>query len=173
MKKLLTIIIIVIIVGFAGLFIWKNTNKWDEDNTKNLNQIQKTIKKGDTVNIKMKTTTSDNEIYEEKELTFVLGVDVILPIIENNITEMKEWETKTFHANSEEAYWINHDPNKVQILDPTIFETTKMPEIWETLDLGAIKWLVTAVNETGIVLDLNDPITYQDMDITIEVIEIE
>ena len=161
MKKILPIIIVIILI-IAGLFRW-NTQKTST----------KTIQLGDKVQINMTSQIVEGEIYEQKEVIFTVGQNETLPAIDKNIVWMKKWETKTFFAESQDAYGINYNNNKVQIINTEIFSGTELPITGETLKLGVIEWLVTAVNETGIILDLNDPITYQDMDITIEVVEIE
>lgn len=161
MKRILPIIIVIILI-IAGLFRW-NTQK----------TVIKTVQPGDKVQINMTNQTTNGEIYEQKEMIFTVGQNETLPAIENNIVWMKKWESKTFFAESQDAYGINYNTNKVQIINTEIFSGTELPITGETLKLGILEGLVTQVNETGIVLDLNDPITYQDMDITIEVIEIE
>lgn len=161
MKKILPIIIVIILV-VVGLFRWR-TQKI----------ATKTIQLWDKVQISMTSQLPDGEIYEQKEIIFTVGQNETLPAIDKNIIWMKKWDTKTFFAESQDAYGINYNNNKVQIINTEIFSGTELPITGETLKLGVIEWLVTEVNETGIVLDLNDPITYQDMDITIEVIEIE
>lgn len=161
MKKILTIIILIFII-VVGLFRWKTQKT-----------AIRTIQLGDKVQISMTSQLLNNEIYEQKEIIFTVGQNETLPAIEKNIVWMKKGETKTFFAESQDAYGINYNTNKIQTINTEIFSGTELPITGETLKLGIIEWLVTAINETGIILDLNDPITYQDMDITIEVMEIE
>lgn len=129
------------------------------------------ITQGDTVSINYSVNLENGRIIAtDKTETFVVGQWQTIAILEKEIIWMKKGETKTVTATPAEAYGKNYDPNKVQKIATTIFETLSLkPEIGKTYTLGNTEGLVKDIVWSIVFFDTNAPETYNNVTITFTV----
>ena len=129
--------------------------------------VENPIAQGDTVSINYSVSLENGRaIVTDKAETFVVWEGQTLTILEKEVLWMKKGETKTVTATPADAYGKNYDPNKVQKIASTIFETLSLkPEIGKTYTLGTTEGLVKDIVSSIVLFDTNAPETYNNVNI--------
>lgn len=133
------------------------------------------ITQWDKVTVSYDSFSQDWVIVESwEEISFVIWMLQTFPAFDTELTGMKKWETKEFTATAEQWYGINHENNKIQEINPTVF--TKIwtePKVWEMISLWENKGLVLDISSTAIKIDFNKTYTREPVSFVVKILEIE
>ncbi len=128
----------------------------------------------DTITVSYDSYLQDGKIVEDwAEVTFIVWMWQTFPIFDTATIDMWIWETKEFTATVEEWYGIYHDANKVQDITTVVFNKIwSTPQVWETIELWDMKWLVLEVWPITNKIDFNESQTREPVEFKIEVVDI-
>ncbi len=141
----------------------------------------KVVKDGDKVNISCEVNLENGDLCfkneEEKYIEIVVGEGKFFPIVENELKDMEEGETKTITLEPKDAFG--------QYIDDLVLETPKDVFRYDVdLDVGSRVKIdapsgktyygtVTKLTEETLTLDLNHPLAGKKILITVTVASIE
>ena len=139
------------------------------------------VKDGDKVNISCEVKLENGDLCfkneEEKYIEIVVGEGKFFPIVENELKDMEEGETKTITLEPKDAFG--------QYIDDLVLETPKDVFRYDVdLDVGSRVKIdapsgktyygtVTKLTEETLTLDLNHPLAGKKILITVTVASIE
>ncbi len=112
------------------------------------------------------------EVKEDKPFVHLFGVGSLLPAFENNLNGLTEGEEFGFELASKDAYGDGSDQDIVK-LDKSIFMNngemdTELVQVGKYIpmqnnDGHVIEGKVIAIEEDGVVMDFNHPLSGQDL----------
>jgi FKBP-type peptidyl-prolyl cis-trans isomerase 2 len=135
---------------------------------------------GDTVKVHYTGKLTDDTIFdsslEQDPLEFTLGTGEIIPGFEEAVVGMQPGEAKTVTIISDEAYGPYREEMVLEV-DRNQFPTDMAPEVGQQFEISqpdgnSTVVLVTAIQETNVVLDANHPLAGQDLTFNIQLMEI-
>ncbi|MCP1714291.1 peptidylprolyl isomerase [Methanocalculus alkaliphilus] len=134
---------------------------------------------GDTVRVHYTGTLSDGSTFDSsvgrEPLEFTIGAGEVIPGFDSAVIGMTVDETKTVTIPADEAYGQHRD-DLLFTIEHELFPG-EIPEIGAqvpvSMDNGMIaQSIVTSVNETAVILDLNHPLAGEDLTFEITLVQI-
>ena len=140
----------------------------------------KCAEKGDIVNIKIEATLENGEQCfqndKDNSIEFTVGEGKLFPVLENNIINMKEGETKEVILQPKDAFGL-HLKELIMEAPITAFRPNTNLSIGMKIKIDAPSGKVyygtlLSINDDTITLDLNHPLAGQKIKFTITLIAI-
>lgn len=134
---------------------------------------------GDTVRVHYTGTLSDGSTFDSsvsrEPLEFTIGAGEVIPGFDSAVIGMAVDETKTVTIPADEAYGQHHDDRLITI--EREFFPDELAEVGTGVQMpmenGMIaQGIVTSVNETAVILDLNHRLAGEDLTFEITLVQI-
>ncbi len=163
MQYLSTAIALIIILGIA-IFSRYTSNK------------ESPVQQGDIVNVYYTIQDQSNNIIQTNSgsqiLEIIAGQSSSVPYIEKMVLTMKYGQTKTQQVSADDAYGKFYDPNKLQVVSKSVFDSIGLePTIGEKYVLWDTIVIVREIGEDTITIDLNPAFTKESTIYTVTVLE--
>ncbi|MBP7062236.1 FKBP-type peptidyl-prolyl cis-trans isomerase [Patescibacteria group bacterium] len=134
------------------------------------------IQTGDIVNVYYTIQDQSNNVIQTNSgsqvLEVIAGQSSSVPYIEKMVLSMKYGQTKTQTVAADDAYGKFYDPNKLQVVSKTVFDSIGLePEVGEKYVLGDTIVIVREIGEDTITIDLNPAFTKEAAVYTVTVLE--
>ncbi len=135
-----------------------------------------TVQQGDIVNVYYTIQDQSKNIIQtnsgSQALEVIAGQSSSVPYIEEMVLTMKYGQTKTQQVSADDAYGKFYDPNKLQVISKSVFDSIGLePVVGEKYVLGDTIVIVREIGEDTITIDLNPAFTKEAAIYTVTVLE--
>lgn len=161
MKKIIAIVVGLVVIAWLWLFIMKSS-KWAiyTGKTVSVDYIG-SFPDGKIFDTSIESVAKENALYNPQRpytpLSFVVGGNTVIPGFGNAVNGMKIGETKKVTLEPKDAYW-DVDPTKVSKVDRSLFQQANIvPQVGQTYQIRGQISTVTAMTETEVTIDTNNP----------------
>ena len=158
-----TAVVSVIVIGIAIVARYKSDRS-------------STVQQGDIVNVYYTIQDQSKNIIQtnsgSQALEVIAGQSSSVPYIEEMVLTMKYGQTKTQQVSADDAYGKFYDPNKLQVISKSVFDSIGLePVVGEKYVLGDTIVIVREIGEDTITIDLNPAFTKEAAIYTVTVLE--
>lgn len=141
-----------------------------------LSNKKTTIQQGDIVSVYYTIQDQTNNIIQtnswSQALEIIAWQNSSVPYIEKMVVGMKYGQTKTETVSADNAYGKFYDPNKLQVVSKSVFDSIGLePEVDEKYVLGDTIVIVREIGEDSVTIDLNPAFTKEAAVYTVTVLE--
>jgi FKBP-type peptidyl-prolyl cis-trans isomerase 2 len=139
------------------------------------------VKEGDKVQLACEAKLEDGTTCFKNEqtnpLVFIVGKGMFFPVIENELKDMKQGETKTITLEPKDAFGIHNDDLVAVIPKKDLGNNTNL-RIGSRIQIKTdsekmIQGTVKEINDDTLIVDFNHPLADKKIEFTVTVVSIE
>lgn len=160
-KKIIGVVVAVIVIAALVLFMMKSSKgAIYTGKTVSVDYIG-SFPDGKVFDTSIESVAKENALYNPQRpytpLTFEVGSNTVIPGFGNAVNGMRIWQTKKVTLEPKDAYW-DVDPSKVSKVERSLFQDANIvPQVGQTYQIRGQISTVTAITDTEVTIDTNNP----------------